>query len=236
VVGTRWNLGQSLAPFDRGNVAGHVGDDVDAVAANRAEIARMADLDIHDVVIMAPVHGAEVVRLGSADDVADTTLGRVAPEADALITTKRRVGLLTMAADCAPVTLADEQAGVIGVVHVGWKGLVRGVLAHAVQEMQECGAQRHRIEVTVHACICAQHYPVSSERAAEVRKECPHAVVTLPDGKEGVDLRLGLAQQCSALGLQQVHMDSRCTFEEPDFFSHRRDGMTGRHGVLMVLQ
>jgi polyphenol oxidase len=236
VVGTRWNLGQSLAPFDRGNVAGHVGDDVDAVAANRADIARLANLDFRDVVIMAPAHGADAIRLSSAEEVADTPLGRVAPEADALITTTPGIGLLTMAADCAPVTLADEQAGVIGVVHVGWKGLVRGVLARAVQEMQQCGAECERIQVNVHACICAQHYPVPPERAASVRQACPNAVVTLHDGNEGVDLRLGLAQQCSTLGLQQVHVDSRCTFEDPDLFSHRRDGMTGRHGVLMVLQ
>jgi polyphenol oxidase len=105
-----------------------------------------------------------------------------------------------------------------------------------VQEMQQCGAECERVQVTVHACICAQHYPVPSERAATVRQACPHAVVPLRDGSAGVDLRLGLAAQCSALGLQQVHMDSRCTFEEPDLFSHRRDGITGRHGVLMVLQ
>jgi polyphenol oxidase len=236
VVGNRWNLGQSLPPFDRGNVAGHVGDDVDAVAANRRAIATLADLNVRDVVVMAPVHGADVIHLRDAHDVADTPLGRVAPEADALITTRPGLGLLTMAADCAPVTLADERSGVIGVVHVGWKGLVNGVLEHAVRQMQQSGADPEQIQVTVHACICGQHYPVPAQRAAMVRQACPAAVVTLSNGDEAIDLRLGLEAQCSGLGLHQVRMDSRCTFEDPDLFSYRRDGMTGRHGVLMVLQ
>jgi polyphenol oxidase len=235
VVGNRWDFGQSLAPFDRGNVAGHVGDDLDAVAENRRALARRAGLDLDAVVVMSPVHGADVMRINELDQVAQTPAGRVAPASDALITTVPGVGLLTMAADCAPVTLADETAGVVGVVHVGWKGLVLGVLGQAVSHMQQSGAVLERIDVVVHACICGKHYSVPDERAAIVMESCPTAVVSLTDGQPGVDLRQGLAAQCSTLGLHRVHMDPRCTFEDKNLFSHRRDGITGRHGVLMVL-
>jgi polyphenol oxidase len=235
VTGTRWSFGSSLPPFHKGNVAGHVGDDLGAVAANRSALAAMAQLSLDDVVVMDPVHGGDVFHVADPKDVVATAIGRVAPRADALVTSVPGVGLMTMGADCAPVTLTDPEAGVIAVVHVGWKGLVAQILANTVSAMCELGATPERLVGTVHACICAPHYPVPDERATLVRDVSPSAVIRLSDGRQGIDLRAGISAQAASLSVGVI-IDDECTFESQNLFSHRRDGVTGRHGVLVVLQ
>jgi polyphenol oxidase len=234
VVGSRYDFGVSLPPFDLANVAGHVGDDVEAVVANRSELAARVGLAIADVVVMHPVHGADVVHVAAPTEVPMTALGRVAPPADVLITTSRGVGLITMGADCAPVTLVDDAAGVLAVVHVGWRGLVCDALGAAVSAMRDVGA--HAIAMTVHPCICVRHYPVAPARADEAAAHLPAGVGVAVDGQPAIDLRAGLQERAQALGLSDVTIDTRCTWESADLFSHRRDSITGRHGVLAVLQ
>ena len=36
-------------------------------------------------------------------------------------------------------------------------------------------------------------------------------------------------------GVHEIHVDGRCTLEDPGLFSHRRDGTTGRHAAVVVL-
>ncbi|MGH6953130.1 MAG: polyphenol oxidase family protein, partial [Alphaproteobacteria bacterium] len=45
-----------------------------------------------------------------------------APVADAMVSTTPGIVLGVLAADCAPVLLADERAGVIASAHAGWRG------------------------------------------------------------------------------------------------------------------
>ena len=57
------------------------------------------------------------------------------------------LGILT--ADCAPVLLADREAGVVGAAHAGWKGALGGVVEATVAEMERRGAARGRIAAAV---------------------------------------------------------------------------------------
>ena len=64
------------------------------------------------------------------------------PQADALVTDRPGLALGIVTADCAPVLLADREAGVIGAAHAGWKGAFAGVIEATVAAMEELGAER----------------------------------------------------------------------------------------------
>lgn len=232
VTGTRHDEGASLPPFDRANIASHVGDDSGAVAANRSALAARAGLSIAELVVMSPVHGADVLVVRDIDAIPLTPLGRIAPPADGLVTSSMGIALMGMGADCAPVTLVDDDAGVVGVVHVGWRGLVLDALSPVVMAMRDLGASA--LSARIHPCICASHYAVPPERAAEVSDVVPEAVARAVDGQPAIDLRAGVRVLLARTGVVEVDEDARCTWEDPALFSHRRDGRTGRQGVLVA--
>lgn len=223
----RWACGSSLAPYDRANVGVHVGDVRGTVASNRLAACELAGVPFESTVVMSPVHGNTVVEIDEAASIELTDVGRVAPPADALFTRNAGVGLMVMGADCAPVTISGVDhhgAPAIAVVHVGWKGLAADVLGQTLSLFDAQSAA-----VAVHPCICGNHYPVPRERAALVPAA---SVIQCEDGQVGIDLRAGLVAQCERAGVKDVQIDPRCTFEFVEFFSHRRDAVTGRFAVL----
>src|SRR5258708_25017174 len=67
------------------------------------------------LVTLYQVHGKRTVRVEKPWALND------APEADAMVTNIPGIALGILAADCAPVLLADASARVISAAHAGWK-------------------------------------------------------------------------------------------------------------------
>ena len=84
------------------------------------------------------------------------------PQADALVTNRPGLLLGILTADCAPVLLADAQAGVIGAAHAGWKGALAGVCEATVAAMEALGAHRTRIAAAIGPCIAQASYEVDA--------------------------------------------------------------------------
>ena len=82
------------------------------------------------------------------------------PQADALVTDKPGLLLGVVTADCAPVLLADAEAGVIGAAHAGWRGAMAGVTDQAIAAMISLGARVERIAAAVGPCIARASYEV----------------------------------------------------------------------------
>jgi YfiH family protein len=228
----RWSFadrtsGVSRAPYDAGNLADHVGDEPAAVAANRATLAARVGVDAAHVVSMAPVHGSDVadVRSARAEPV---------PEVDALVTTVPGLALLVVAADCVPVLLADGAAGVVGVVHAGWRGVRSDVVGAALESMADLGARQERVRAVVGPAICGSCYAVDRDRFDEVVAVAPAAASVAGGGRPGLDLRAAVVSRLRAAGAA-VTLHGGCTYESPELFSFRRDPVTGRHGGLVTL-
>lgn len=82
------------------------------------------------------------------------------PEADALVTDRRGLLLGIVTADCAPVLLADPEAGIVGAAHAGWRGAFGGVLENTVAAMQSLGADPRRILGAIGPTIAQASYEV----------------------------------------------------------------------------
>ena len=84
------------------------------------------------------------------------------PKADALVTNRPDILLAVKTADCAPILLADAQAGVVAAAHAGWRGALEGVLEDTVRKMISLGADPAHIVAAIGPCIGAQSYEVSA--------------------------------------------------------------------------
>ena len=212
--------GVSAPPFDSFNLGDHVGDDPAAVAANRRRLADTIGVAPDHLIWMNQVHGDTVVRV-------DEPRGTAVDDTDALITTTAGLALAVITADCVPVLLGDEEAGVIGAVHAGRVGAAKGIVARTVEAMVAAGAQVADMTAWLGPAVSGANYEVPAEMADDVEAALPGSRVRTAAGTPGLDLRAGIARQLGDLGLGSVAVDPRCTVADTDLFSHRRGAPTG---------
>lgn len=217
----------SAAPYDAFNLADHVGDDPETVVAHRAALAGAVGVAGHRLVSMAPVHGNDVGEVGAPQ-------AEPVPEVDALVTRVPGIALLTVAADCVPVLLGDSDAGVVAVVHAGWRGIRSDVVGTTLASMVELGADTSRIRAVVGPAVCGVCYDVPRERYDEVVAVAPAAASVARDGVPGLDLRAAAVDRLKRAGAS-VTLHGGCTQETPSLYSFRRDRLTGRHGGVVSL-
>jgi hypothetical protein len=134
------------------------------------------------------------------------------------------LGILT--ADCAPVLLADAEAGVIGAAHAGWRGALAGVTDAAIAAMEKLGARRERIAAAVGPCIAQPSYEVDEGfRTRFVETDIANArfFAEGPWGKPHFDLGGYVRHRLMAAGIDEVELLHLDTYAEPErFYSYRR--------------
>lgn len=220
--------GFSASPYDSFNLGDHVGDDPAAVEANRRRLAEGMGLDPSRFVWMEQIHSNTVT-------VVDGPCDGPVPATDATVTTVPGLALTVLVADCVPVLLSDDGAGVIAAVHAGRIGARNGIVARTVEKMVDLGASPANIHALLGAAAGGEFYEVPEEMAADVEKHLPGSRTKTAKGTPGIDVRAGLMRQLHGLGVTNINAEPRCTISEPDYFSYRREGKTGRQAGVVVL-
>lgn len=220
--------GVSAAPYDSFNLGDHVGDDPASVASNRARLAKVLELPEDRLVWMEQIHSPNVT-------VVDGPQSAPVEATDALVTTQRELALVVLTADCVPLLLSDDEAGVVAAVHAGRMGARNGIVSRTVSTMAELGAKPARIHALMGAAASGKNYEVPKEMADDVESRLPGSRVRTTQGTWGLDIRAGLIRQLLSLGVQAIDSDPRCTIEDESFFSYRREGTTGRQAGIVWL-
>jgi polyphenol oxidase len=218
--------GTSAAPFDSMNLAGHGDDDPDAVEANYRALATQLGL-VDPVRWSRPfhVHGASVLEVTEAP-----TAGA---EADGSATTVANLPLVALGADCAPIAVGNDTA--VAAIHAGWRGALGGVVEAGVAAVRTLGAGP--VRAAIGPCICVRHYEFGADALAPLVDRFGAAVAgTTDDGRPAFDLPAALRRALDDAGVDEITEIGRCTVESPDLYSYRRDGRTGRQGVVVVKQ
>lgn len=194
-------------------------DDAAAVAENRRRAVAAAAPGT-TLVGLYQIHSADVVTVTTSYSDAER------PRADALVTDRPGIALGIVTADCAPVLLADLQAGVIGAAHAGWKGALGGVTDATIAAMEALGADRARIVAAVGPCIARASYEVDEGFRARFAAEDRETDRFFADGKPGhawFDLEAYVAHRLAAAGVGRVETLGEDTYSQPDrFYSYRR--------------
>ncbi|WGV47309.2 peptidoglycan editing factor PgeF [Rhodococcus erythropolis] len=221
--------GVSASPYESFNLGDHVGDDPAAVEANRRRLAREIGVEPDHLVWMEQIHSRNVTVVTEPTD-------EVIPVTDALVTTVPGLALATLSADCVPVLLSDEEAGVIAAVHAGRIGARIGIVPRVLAEMVRQGADVSRIGAFLGPAASGRQYEVPAAMRADVEKHLPGSATRTEKGTPGLDLRAGLRKQLLAAGVSGVAEDPRCTIEDRALFSHRRESLTGRQTAVIWME
>lgn len=194
-------------------------DDRAAIDENR-RLAIAALAPDGQLVTVHQVHSAEVVHV----DRPWHQDGR--PCADGLVTDRPNVLLGILTADCAPVLLADHEAGVVGAAHAGWRGALAGVTDATIAAMERLGARRDNVHAVVGPCIGQASYEVDEGFRARFITDDGDNVrffVTARAGKPHFDLEGYVVHRLIAAGIGEVEALNLDTYSDPDrFYSCRR--------------
>ncbi len=223
--------GVSGSSFGSNNFAVHVGDDPSSVATNRRNLLTQIG-GLKTPLWLDQVHGTTIV---DADQSQDGVM------ADGSYSRKQDRVCLVMTADCLPILFCNRRGNQVAAVHAGWKGLSKGIISRAVSVFGDPS------QVLVYLG------PAIGSDAYEVDEHVRTAFLNFADESNYADLlsqafrpkkdrfMLDLYKlakiQLSQLGVHSIYGGGRCTFsDEKSFFSHRRDGITGRNASMIWLR
>ncbi len=234
--------GFSDLTYDSMNLGSHVGDDPDTVVRNRAVLHATT---VARPVFLNQVHGTQVLALDAA--ISDGLT------ADGAFTRTRGLACTVMVADCLPVLMCDRGGSVVAAVHAGWRGLAgvagTGVLEEACKQFLPLAPAEYAQQATemiawLGPCIGPDAFEVGEEVVTAFTQDNPNALQCFKPqsaGKWLANLPALARQRLNALGISHVFGNDGspnwCTVGNPlQFFSHRRDRVSGRHAACIWLE
>jgi polyphenol oxidase len=148
-------------------------------------------------------------------------------QGDGHVSTTSGTALAVSVADCIPIFVAHP-AGVVAVLHAGWRGVAANILAQAVRQLEGQGYAAS--DLYVH---CG---PAISGRAYEVGPAVYEALTGWETARpRRVDLRALVAEQARGLGIRRLSMSASCTVEDNARFYSHRGGDSGRQVAVIIV-
>jgi YfiH family protein len=211
--------GVSPAPFDSFNIAFGLADDGRNVRENRGRIK--ASLGIKVLVSGRQVHGAKVAVIAEKP-AADLEVDGC----DALITDAAGIGLMIQHADCQAILLDDPVNKAVGIVHAGWRGSVANIALKTVEAMMK---SYNTDAADLKAAISPSLGPCCAE-FINYQQELPAAFFKYQVRPNHFDFWAISRDQLRRAGIrsENIAVANQCTVCNPDYFSYRRDKITGR--------
>lgn len=205
-------------PPDR-NFSYDAGDAAD-VSEARNWAAALVGARVDSQVWCEQVHGARLARAGS--EQAGGPGGEPLPGTDALVCAETGIACGVVAADCAPLLLVAENA--FAVVHVGWRGLVAGIVVSAARSLRNVtGADAGTFTAVVGPHIGPCCFEVGRDVADSMARVAPRSVGgETSGGRARADLGGAIRHELGAFGVRCESVGFGCTMCDRRWFSHRR--------------
>ena len=228
--------GVSPSPWASLNMGGMIGDDPRRVRENCDRALAALGRSMETVYDVWQVHGEKVVIATAprSQEVAQL-------QADAILTDRCGLTLLMRFADCVPILLHDPLRKVVGIVHAGWLGTIRGISSAAITAMQnQFGSNPGDILAGIGPSIGPDHYYIGTDVSVQVQdvfgKEASNLLIKREKGMV-FDLWAANRLQLFNSGVKQIETADVCTScHTDDWFSHRAEhGQTGRFGAIIGL-
>lgn len=225
---TSRQCGFSRAPYDSLNLAYHTGDNTICVTKNRAYIKE----------IFAPSKPLLSMDQIHSNTIVETTgthfCDKILDKADGLICAHKNVACMALAADCNLVLMYAPSISSFALLHAGRAGIVQKILSKGIQNLIKKGAKASDILVFISPSIRKCCYEIGYELAKNFDK----AYLSIDESKPKLDLIALMLDELKQHNIfpQQIDISPTCTCCEKKLFSYRREGITGRFGLIATLE
>jgi YfiH family protein len=177
-------------------------------------------ISTHSLHLMKQIHGKNVLTV--SDNVKLFHEGY-----DGLVTKLPNTFIGVVTGDCVPVTCIDEKAGVIGIVHAGYKGILAGILSEVIFAMKELGSTPENIHIRLGASIGSCCYTIPEDREKLFRKLINNDnIFSYKDDTIHLDLQKSIVHLLRKEGIADntITKNTECTrCNKEKYFSYRGD-------------
>lgn len=225
---TTRRTGYSQPPYERLNLAGHVGDEDDTVNRNRMLVRQQLQLPAEPH-WLNQTHSNRVAQISTPASPTD---------ADAAYCNRTDTVCAVLTADCVPILLCNRAGTEIAAIHAGWRGLC----ADIINSTADCFASgREQLIAWIGPHVSPAHYAVH----ADVRNPCIDSLSeSAADafkqvGRDSWEANLELLARLSLMqaGIAEIYASNICTYQNPEYFySYRREKKTGRMATLIWIE
>jgi len=218
--------GMSKGAYESLNLGDGVGDHPENVKMNRDLVRK--DLQADYVVFAKQEHGNTVIEITKEN-------AKEAHVCDAMVTREKKIALAAIHADCQAAIFVDAKKQIVGVVHAGWKGQVKNIYQSMVDFFtSRFGSDVKDLLVTISPSLGPCH-----AEFLNYKKELPESMWSFQMEAKHFDLWAIAKAQLNDAGItdKQTEFANICTFDNPtDYYSARRDHITGRHATVVVIE
>ena len=215
--------GASEKPYDSFNLATHVGDELKVVKQNRER------LDVPNAPQwLEQVHSTKAVLLPNKESIL---------KADASYTSEKNIVCAVMTADCLPLLITDTTGSCVAAIHAGWRGLCDGIIEETINQLP---VEPASLLVWLGPAIGADVYEIGEEVYDAFTKDDVEAKKSFTNTSEKhwlFDIYRLATLRLNRLGVKQIFGGDHCTLSEKEqFFSYRRDNVTGRMASMIWIE
>lgn len=227
---------KNTSELELNNMALHVCDNEQNILQNRAKLANLLQCNVEDFVCANQTHSANFHKVTIEEKgLGATELTTAIHNTDALYTYEPNILLCTFTADCVPVIFHHEERGVIGVIHSGWQGTVKEITVKVFNQLvNEEGCNPKGFKVLLGPALSQEKFEVDEDVYVQF-KDLGYAddymYFNEDTHKFHIDNQKTVKRQCELVGIpvENITIDSTCTFLSDKGFSYRQDKKSGRH-------
>ena len=220
-------VGHNNEPPFHFNMSHSVGDDPKNVESNRMKFFAHFGLGKNEVALQRQVHSDIVTKVNKSGLIG---------ESDAMITSKKNLGLAVSSADCAPVFLFDSRNKVIAAIHSGWKGTKEKITLKTCEKLsQDFSSKPEDLFCYIGPSISQENYEVGKEFDQFFNMK----YLKYHNDKYHLDVKSANLDMLLDFGIprSQIEVSKLCSFEEKYLHSYRREGKrSGRALGLIVIK
>lgn len=238
LITTRLN-GHSKGAFSSFNLAKHVNDNPEDVEANREILSKYLPASPW---WLFQTHSDKVLNIDEKIEIENTTslttinsLKNSMLDYDASFTSFKNEPCVVMTADCLPILCTDLNGNFVSAIHAGWKGIALGIIEKCLNAFPSPSSE---IITYIGPAICQNHFEVGLEVKGiftNLNEEFDECFISKHNDKYACSLidiaKLKLLQE--GIKIENIYLSKICTFCNSDFFSYRRNSITGRFASII---
>lgn len=218
------------------NMALHVCNDKQMIIQNRQQLAQAVKSSIEHFVCANQTHSEFFYKVTEKDRGSGAFKNATAIQnVDALYTYEPNILLTTFHADCVPIIFCHEHRGLVGVIHSGWQGTVKEItykLFKYLIDEEQCSPDGFRIHIG--RALSQEKFEVDADvyqKFQQLDYAEPYMYLHDETNKYHIDNQQVVKQQClnNGISIEQIEIDTTCTFMDSTSFSYREDRQCGRH-------
>ncbi len=192
------------------------------VVENRRNFFKNLDLDLNNLIMPEQVHGNRIKIVSAQDKGRGAKKNDWIQGFDGLVTNESGIIIGAEAADCAIIFAVDVKNKIIGIVHVGWRGILKKGGPNLIKAMLKVGAKIENIKIATAPHIQDCCFEITQDI---LPKFSNYDFAVKKNKKITVDLSVIIGFQLEQIGIkkQNINLNQQCTCCKKEYFSWRRD-------------